>query len=232
MTEMKHLLKKVIRNIIQGRNKTSFSPLHTIFLNCTINKMDYYHERIVGIVQKKNSSPILKIYNLCLIGILSLHFGTLLFDNDNKSPTIEPQKRKLIENIPSRAFQAWNRTEIPFPCVHPLQSKETEGIFYIKVPKTASSTLAHITERIAHRESKRQGLFGKDGFNGCKTYLPMVHQKAVELNLMGRDKLKSFTYSFVRNPADRLLSHFAMNVLQGMYFILCLWCMQTFLPLL
>jgi len=160
-------------------------------------------------------------YNICLIGILSAYISHTLLRNAISRGLQQRQgrrsivSRKLFEKVPSRAFDVWKRKDVQFPCLHPLKSNENEGIFYIKIPKTASSTLAHITERIANRESKRQNFFGKDGFNRCKTYLPMVHQKAVDLDIKNRNKLHSFTFSMVRKPSDRLISHFSMNVLQG-----------------
>jgi len=162
----------------------------------------------------------LKVYNICLIAILSTYISTIILRNiisiglNEQEGRRSIMNRKLFENVPSRAFDVWNRKDVQF-CVHPLQSKENEGIYYIKIPKTASSTLAHITERIATREAKRLRLFGKDGFNRCRTYLPMVHQKAIDLDIKNRNKLQSFTFSMIRKPSDRLISHFAMNVLQG-----------------
>ena len=180
--------------------------------------MTYFHESII--TRRKRPVSWLKVYNICLIAILSTYTSTIILRNTISIGLNEQEgrrsimNRKLFENVPSRAFDVWNRKDVQF-CVHPLQSKENEGIYYIKIPKTASSTLAHITERIARRESKRLRLFGKDGFNRCRTYLPMVHQKAIDLDIKNRNKLQSFTFSMIRKPSDRLISHFAMNVLQG-----------------
>lgn len=130
------------------------------------------------------------------------------YDNDASRENSKSTQHGVIP----RPFFKWDRQNIPFPCV-PNNSPDTEGIFYIKVPKTSSSTLGHITQRIAGREARirQQNL----GINICKTYDPEVHNKASELNIGGRDKKKSFAWSVIRHPADRVISHHGMKATHG-----------------
>ena len=140
------------------------------------------------------------------------------FTNDDASA-----RRKLtVENTHERVFtneeEIMNQLDIkPYqvlghlPCV-PQDSPENQGIFYIKVPKTSSSTLAHVTSRMAAKESLRQG-YPTDQL--CKTHDPMVHSAASDLNAAGRDKEKSFLWTVVRHPNDRAVSHFGMRLSFG-----------------
>jgi len=126
--------------------------------------------------------------------------------------SFKPEGENTI-NILGREFSRWDRTELPFPCVSE-NSPDTEGIFYIKVPKTSSSTLGKITARIAGREAKRQGILpvGKS----CKVYDPYIlHQSAFNLNCANRNKTKSFLWSVIRHPPARAISHYGMRLHQG-----------------
>merc|ERR1719410_87273 len=107
------------------------------------------------------------------------------------------------------AFESWDREKIPFPCVPESNSDNAKGIFYIKVPKASSSTLAHVTKRFAAKEARRQG-FEEGSF--CKTHDPMVHNSAFKLNCANRDKEKSFLWTVIRHPNDRAISHYGMKV--------------------
>merc|ERR1719410_1179087 len=107
------------------------------------------------------------------------------------------------------AFESWDQEKIPFPCVPESNSDNAKGIFYIKVPKASSSTLAHVTKRFAAKEARRQG-FEEGSF--CKTHDPMVHNSAFKLNCANRDKEKSFLWTVIRHPNDRAISHYGMKV--------------------
>jgi len=108
--------------------------------------MTYFHESII--TRRKRPVSWLKVYNICLIAILSTYISTIILRNTISIGLNQHEgrrsiiNRKLFENVPARAFDVWNRKDVQF-CVHPLQSKENEGIYYIKIPKTASSTLAY-----------------------------------------------------------------------------------------
>jgi len=109
-----------------------------------------------------------------------------------------------------KPFKEWDRKIHPFPCVSP-DSPSNQGIMYIKVPKTSSTTLAKITSRIAGREARRIHL----GYDTCKVHDPMVHHSALELNCNKRDKILSFLWSVVRHPSDRAVSHYGMRMKRG-----------------
>lgn len=132
----------------------------------------------------------------------------------------QQQPESQEQQAPGRAFTPWDRSAGPFPCIIEDNNKQAEenkksneGIIYIKVPKTSSSTLARITTRIAAREARRAGY---SNTTICKLALdPMVHHKASELQLMQRDKMKSFLWTVIRDPSSRAVSHFGMRVRMG-----------------
>lgn len=141
----------------------------------------------------------------------------------NFTPDNAPTRRKLtVENTNERVFaneeEMMNQLVIkPYevlgrlPCV-PEDSPNNQGIFYIKVPKTSSSTLAHVTSRMAAKESSREG-YPTDQL--CKTHDPMIHSSASNLKTADRDKEKSFLWTVVRHPNDRAVSHFGMRLSFG-----------------
>jgi len=106
-------------------------------------------------------------------------------------------------------INAIDQTNFQFPCISQEDRDKRKGIFYIKVPKTSSSTLARITERFAGREAKRQG--HKDG-SMCKVHNPMKHNMAYNLKCNERDKENSFLWSMIRHPDDRAISHYGMRM--------------------
>merc|ERR1719410_2553805 len=100
------------------------------------------------------------ILAVCLVNTWILYslFKTKLWDDfekeDNSSEIVSNLIKKEAKVI-SHSFEPWDRTKFPFPCVAE-DSPETQGIFYVKVPKTSSTTLSKITIRIVGREAKRQ----------------------------------------------------------------------------
>lgn len=149
---------------------------------------------------------------LAVVTILSVNF--LFISKEHQHRLEADMSRRLtadITSIQGRPFEQWDISENPRPCV-PENSPDTQGFFYIKVPKTSSSTLGKITTRIAGRIAKRQGK--KEG-EICKIYDPLRHHKAYELDCGKRDKSKSFLWSIVRHPSDRAISHFGMRVKFG-----------------
>lgn len=139
--------------------------------------------------------------------INSLSRRKLAFDNSK----IFSNEEEIISQLNIKPYEVWDRSKHQFPCVNENAPKN-QGIFYIKVPKTSSSTLAGITSRIAAKESRRQG-FPTDKM--CKTHDPMVHSSASDLDCGKRDKEKSFLWTVVRHPNDRAVSHYGMRLSFG-----------------
>lgn len=162
------------------------------------------------------SREFLRIYNVLVFLFITIQLYKLL--ESKPLPRWLGEKGIVLKelNVPAIAFEAWNRTAAPFPCV-PQNASKSEGFYYIKIPKAASSTLGHMVERIANREAKRQNLFVRKKFTGCKIHEPLSHLSAIDLDIKNRDKDKSFVWTLVRHPADRLISHYAMNVRQGFW---------------
>lgn len=129
----------------------------------------------------------------------------LMVENTNEN--VFTNEAEIMNQLTIKPYEVLDH----LPCV-PEDSPDNQGIFYIKVPKTSSSTLAGITSRMAAKESARQG-FPTDKF--CKTHDPMVHSAASGLNAAKRDKKKSFLWTVVRHPNDRAVSHFGMRLSFG-----------------
>jgi len=126
--------------------------------------------------------------------------------------SVENSNLTKINSLGVKAFDIWDRKNVPFPC-SPDDISNTEGLFYIKVPKTSSTTLGKITMRIAGREAKRIGL--EEG-KMCKTYDPMHHHYAYELmKNERRNQLKSFLWTIIRHPSNRAISHYQMRLRNG-----------------
>ena len=122
---------------------------------------------------------------------------------------VKTVEKSFPNELTPQQFKAWD-TQLPFPCVKE-SSPNTEGIFYIKLPKTSSTTLAKVTNRIAVRQAKRQNL----GEITCKIHNPYTHQRATIIDIGGRDLSKSWLWSVVRNPTDREISHYGMRASRG-----------------
>lgn len=149
-----------------------------------------------------------------LLNLLALFCISLTYYSSSikrNVPAISKVRRKLTVSQPIyHPFKSWDRTKVPFPCISP-DGPSYQGFFYIKVPKTSSTTLAKITGRIAGREARRINL----GYDTCKVYDPMVHHSAFDLQCKYRDKFRSFLWSVVRHPSDRAVSHYGMKMKRG-----------------
>lgn len=111
------------------------------------------------------------------------------------------------DQIPYKIFRKWNK---PFPCFVPIEEKEVDekardgkfnGLLYIKVPKTGSSTLAGINLRIAHRHVP-------SNMNVKRCSCTYGHHKAERLNLPHRSKNTTFLWTVVRQPTSQIISRF------------------------
>ena len=157
------------------------------------------------------------LFILSSLAAMSLFSFETLTQNENVI-----QLRRFLQetnNLLGKPFQPWDRSSAYFPCIATdlnqsiLEEKSNKGIIYIKVPKTSSTTLAHITTRIAAREARRQG---HSNTTICKLALdPMIHHRASDLQLLKRDKLNSFVWTVIRDPSSRAVSHFGMRAKMG-----------------
>ena len=120
---------------------------------------------------------------------------------------------------PARAYDVWTK---PFPCF-PFDRSYNEGLFYAKVPKTASSTLSGIGLRIAHRKGRelnisqqqreqQQTKHHSEHWKSHHESLCNVEVKhgdvAEEFHYGLRNRERSFLWSFVRDPTEHALSHY------------------------
>ena len=111
---------------------------------------------------------------------------------------------KVFQSPISPSNQSW--------CNHKYNSSRPTGLFYNKMPKAASSTMAGITLRIAHRVSSRIS----DAGSVCN----VRHKHVTHLNHAGkffskRDRRTSFLFSTLRNPGKRAISRIFFSRLQS-----------------
>jgi len=150
------------------------------------------------------------------VGVISFIIYEVTLNKQNETigqrkMDIKSIKESNADLLEIKPFECWDRKSLPFPCVHET-NPDTDGIFYIKVPKTGSSTLAQITTRFAARESKRQRFEYGDY---CKTHNPMTHAKAYELKIRDRNKSNSFLWTGIRHPNSRAISRYGMLIETG-----------------
>lgn len=116
-----------------------------------------------------------------------------------------------VDNTPiSKAFAIWDDQ---FPCYYRTKhNKFKEGMFYVKVPKTASSTLAGVGLRIAHRKGSQ--LLRRDEHDGevqvCNAHTS--HGDVIaDFHYARRDRVRSFLWTFLREPTRRTVSQYFFN---------------------
>jgi hypothetical protein len=140
---------------------------------------------------------------------------TTLRETTSHESTNKTHKLRLddaeIFNLTGNHYGPWRRWDfsIELPCF-PLEpewskgitqrSKATNGILFVKPPKTGSSTAASVTLRIASRVGRDRDI------PLCKNRVQ--HSKANAMNYVHRDKRKSILWSLVRDPTSRAVSQF------------------------
>ena len=132
--------------------------------------------------------------------------------NENLSISTSRRLTNSIESvIQIKPYSIWDRKSNSY-CVAEQRPTKTQGIFFIKVPKTSSLMLALITNRVAAREARRrQFIVGTH----CKTHEPTVHFPASTLKVGERDRLQSYLWTMIRQPDDRAISHYGMHIMFG-----------------
>lgn len=155
---------------------------------------------------------LLLAFSIFLIGSLikdqNLVITNRKLTSNNESPVQNQQKQQPVQ---IKAYSVWNRKDKSY-CVAQGSSTKTQGIFFIKVPKTSSFMLALITNRIAAREARRRKFVVG---THCKTHEPTVHFPASTLKVGQRDKLQSFLWTMIRQPDTRAISHYGMHIAFG-----------------
>ncbi|GKY92930.1 hypothetical protein MPSEU_000262000 [Mayamaea pseudoterrestris] len=109
-------------------------------------------------------------------------------------------------------FPEWNASSLPVPCL-PLDhawkqpatqtSPATTGILFVKTPKTASSTAASVTLRLAYSAAAKRNNNNHDLL--CRN---RIKHFAHEMNYLNRDKRSSLLWSMVRDPTSRAISEY------------------------
>jgi hypothetical protein len=92
---------------------------------------------------------------------------------------------------------------------HPfMYTNDPRGVFYVKVPKSASTTLAGINHRIARR-------YGERVLGGHECVHNENHLESVGQFYGNRDVARSFLWGSVRDPASRAISRIFFLYISG-----------------
>ena len=126
---------------------------------------------------------------------------TSITSNDSKTKDYS----QINTTEPYQIFEKWNYS---FPC-YPRNKyvgygKTLKGLIYVKIPKTASSTMSGVALRIGHRHFKNESAVPKMTFCGTA----WCHTKARQHQILKRDETTSFLWTILREPTNRVLSSF------------------------
>ena len=132
--------------------------------------------------------------------------------------TRPPLESKVFDGVHSRPFPTWqqSRGSIPLPCFDPtdgldlnwndkrrIQKKPaSQGLFYLKLLKTASSTAASVHLRIAHNLARNHP------YPICRVRYLHGWAGPRMFHYNDRDRAASWLWTLVRDPKARLLSEF------------------------
>ncbi|GKY97321.1 hypothetical protein MPSEU_000690500 [Mayamaea pseudoterrestris] len=127
--------------------------------------------------------------------------------------TIQAVNKEFIDDsleIQIGPFPIWNPSQ-PVPCFFEPDwnlastqvSKASAGIFFVKCPKSGSTSGASVTLRIASKMAQRQDL---NNATMCRNRVQ--HVPASRMSYDQRDKTRSILWSVVREPTARTLSHY------------------------
>lgn len=129
-----------------------------------------------------------------------------VFSKPTESSPLSPFYEEKYKGY-SRAFTKWQYES--FPCEPLVPERElgyrtaaTRGFLFVKEMKSASTTLAGITARIARNLAHRQ----HNAANGTTCTARLVHTRARRYGERLLDK--SFMWSVVREPVSRLISKY------------------------
>ena len=101
-------------------------------------------------------------------------------------------------HVPSRAFPVYPHS---FPCIQEEITDKDTGIIFIKIHKSASSTISNLVKRWSKNKALHPDM------KQCKAHY--THAFAWSLpKLNQRIKEKSFLFTFIREPTERFVSDF------------------------
>jgi len=124
--------------------------------------------------------------------------------DDNQNMNNDNQNRELVTKLPQTVYKPYQHK---FPCYKGKafndKKNKLEGLIYVKVPKTASSTTSGINLRIAYRHANRY--LSKEHKKCAATWL---HHTSLELGVSKRNKKKTFLWTYIRNTKSIINSNF------------------------
>ncbi len=155
-------------------------------------------------------------FDLILTSIQRLHAADIDTDDDinhhaDTIINIEHQQEQQIPRVQVRSFPRRNWTLPCFPSEPDWLDFETtqrtpasEGLFYIKTHKTASTTVMGVTIRIAKKLAERNNAQHHTRFHACKARFEPWPARLMDYRFRKRDH--SFLFAVLREPTRRAIS--------------------------
>jgi hypothetical protein len=131
----------------------------------------------------------------------------------SRPPTLTTTEKDDFDGVIPRAFDPWP-ANMSLPCFEPepdwryqQETPTNDGLVFIKPYKTGSSTASGINLRMARNIARRRQASDGDttNFQLCKSRFD--HSTAADL-IPDRRPGKSYLWSIIRDPTQRLVSHF------------------------
>ena len=175
--------------MIQGKRKTHL-----------LDELCFTEEKFPNILETKQSCwhPMSFLFSSTIALSTTTLAIIFIMSNDLNTNSYSVEDKYLG---PTLTFPKWDND---FPCIdrkdHDFKNNQG-GLFYVKVHKASSSTLAGIAEHIARRHRK-------DGMKHKKCYVHSKHRAAGKMNIHRRNLLQSYLFTFIRDPKERKLSSF------------------------
>ena len=131
----------------------------------------------------------------------SFNTTTRFRTNPNNSDRMKADQFLKLK-IKSKQFSKYHHD---FPCFPQSyeEEKEATGVYYIKVFKTASSTVSHIVKYIANKRHCKQ----HSDHAAAHTFYSLRNRKT--------NQAKSFLFTFIREPTKRAVSDFFFQKVTG-----------------
>lgn len=190
-------------------SRMSFLPIAVLTITYSF-LFHSFHNLLVLYVTDENSSPS------PIVGEESL-----LSNIETMATSIEHTTHAQVDDVTFSLARAFTKYPRPLPCLAPTNKtlhsyrkytygfenkRDTIGMFYTKLSKCSSSTLAGIAVKIARNEAKRRRR--QSGENIPDECLVKADHGSYRNVVSQRDKQRSLLWTFIRHPVRRQVSDF------------------------
>ena len=181
-------------------------------VNNNILEGDMFHGFVVnGVLEWEIQNNVDNSTKQCLAGLdtsvpgflISAHNSHGLFQKEFKDGG-DPCEivDAMVEQVSGSSFIS-SCGSFEFPCFPRTQGNDVkQGFFFVKIPKTAGTTVASVSRRIVSREQRRLGYKYPCNIRAGHGS-PRYKYKYSE-----RDRAQSFLFTFIREPSARLVSSY------------------------